>query len=104
MQRLLVMTAAVLVGWAHEAAAEIKTFTIDSSQSYFSIELTTPDWTTPFSAPQTSGSDTTALSGTFDADLTGSSVQFLTTSDTQFALQAEAQAPLPDGSAGTAPA
>ncbi len=85
------------------ATANVLTFTIDSSQSSLSLSLYTTDGTL-ISSEQTLGSDTTSLSGTFDVDLTSTTIEFLPTGDTQFALQPVPQAPQPGGSAGTAPA
>jgi MYXO-CTERM domain-containing protein len=83
--------------------ATVLNFTIDPQQSTFRFALETTDGT-QFTGPQTAGSDTTVASGTALIDVTPTSIQFLTTADTQFALQTLPQAPLPGGSAGTAPA
>jgi hypothetical protein len=79
-------------------------FNIDPAQSHITLTLETADGTQIISSPQTPGSDTTSLSGTLNADLTASTIQFLPTGDTQFALQSVPQSPLGDGSAGSAPA
>jgi hypothetical protein len=78
-------------------------FAIDSSQSYLAFSLETDDGT-QFSSAQTPGSDTTALSGFVNVEVTGDSVQFLPTANIQFAQQLLPQSPLADGALGTAPA
>ena len=79
------------------------TFTIDSALSQLSFSVETSDGT-QISSPQTSGSDTTSLSGTVKVDVTSATVQFLSTGNTQFALQSLPQSPLPSGASGAAPA
>jgi hypothetical protein len=84
--------------WASELS-----FAIDSSQSYLAFSLETDDGT-QFSSAQTPGSDTTALSGLVNVEVTDGSIQFLPTADIQFAQQPLPQSPLADGTLGTAPA
>jgi hypothetical protein len=86
------------------ASAEVLSFTIDSQQSYLQMAVTIPSSTTPISTPQTPGSDRTSVSGTFNIDVTPTSLQFLTTNNAHPANQAAPQAPLIDGSAGASPA
>ena len=88
---------------AARAHAEQLTFHIDSSQSYMTFAVDATDGT-PLTSAQTPGSDTTALSGTFAADLTNSTLQFINSADIQEVLQAVDQSPLPGGAPGTAPA
>ncbi|HEY1598207.1 MAG TPA: PEP-CTERM sorting domain-containing protein [Pirellulales bacterium] len=79
-------------------------FNIDPAQSHITLTLETADGTQIISSPQTPGSDTTSLSGTLNADVTASTIQFLTTDNLQFGLQAVSQSPLIDGTTGSSPA
>lgn len=89
---------------ASSASAEVLTFTIDDTQSSYQGALMDGLFVTTLSSPQTEGSDQTSLFGTFDVDLTATSIEFLSTGNIHPADQAVPQAPLIDGSAGTAPA
>jgi hypothetical protein len=88
---------------ATRAHAELLTFHVDPAQSYMTFAVDATDGT-PLTSAQTPGSDTTALFGTFAADLTSSTLQFINSADIHEALQAVNQSPLPGGSPGTAPA
>jgi hypothetical protein len=99
------MLLGLAIGLAGSAAsADLLTFTLDSSQSYFHMGVSTADFDTLLSSAQTPGSDQTSVSGTFDVDLTATSIQFLTTNNLLPANQAVPQAPLIDGTAGSSPA
>jgi hypothetical protein len=99
------MLLGLALGLAGSAAsAEVLTFTLDSTQSYFHMGVSTGDFETLLSSAQTPGSDQTSVSGTFNVDLTATSIQFLTTNNLLPANQAVPQAPLIDGTAGASPA
>jgi hypothetical protein len=104
MPRLATLVGLILALACLPAAAEPLTFVIDSQQSYFELAVTTPDFSTDFSTPQTPGSNRTSVFGTFNIDVTPTSLQFLPTNDAHPANQPLPQAPLIDGSAGTSPA
>jgi len=103
LRSLLTSGLLALACLCNSASAEVLNFTIDSSQSFLSIAIVGFDGTT-YTTPQTPGSDTTSSFGNLLVDVTGSGLQFLTTGQTHFNQQALPQAPLPDGSPGTATA
>ncbi|HEY2839317.1 MAG TPA: hypothetical protein VGJ26_09220 [Pirellulales bacterium] len=100
---LMAAVCVAIVSLASPLLADPLVFQIDNSQSFMSLELQSADGDALTTA-QTPGSDTTALSGTLNVDLTGSTIQFLSTLDTQFALQAVPQQPLINGDPGSSPA
>ena len=102
--RMLLTATVGLMVCASNARADL--FTIDQAESNLSLAV----WLTSSGSPilqitgaQFTGSDSTSLYGTLNANVvSGSSITFLTTDNIQLANNATPIAPLADGSSGTA--
>jgi PEP-CTERM motif len=75
-------------------------FNLDPAQSRITLSIESSDGTL-LSSAQTPNSDVTSISGTFKADVTASTIQFLSTNNAQFALQNTPQSPLASGASGS---